>query len=104
MAQTTVTTTTREELISAVQEELGLPSKAAAKKALDGVLNVIATTLSVNGKNPGYTLRIKELINFKVVKVAARDARNPLTGKKIPQAARTKVKATLVKEIKDLGK
>lgn len=93
-----------DELIERVQEALELPSKAAARKALNTVLGVIVSTLEEGASNPGPILRISGFGNFKSVAVPARTARNPQTGESRPCAARHKVSFSLSKNIRDLGK
>lgn len=104
MATTAAPVTTREDIIQIVQSRLGLSSKAAAKNTVTTVLGTIAEELIANGKKPGYTMRLNDFLTFKVIAVAAKTGRNPQTGEKKAIPARTKVKVTLSKGLRDLGK
>lgn len=96
--------TQREELVVAVQEKLGLKSKAAAKETVDAVLGALAGTLSANGTTKGYVFRVHELATFKVQQVPARNRKNPRTGAIFPVPAHSKLTVKLAKSLRDLGK
>lgn len=96
--------TQREELVVAVQEKLGLKSKAAAKDTVDAVLGELASTLLKSGTTKGYVFRVHELATFKVQAVPARNRKNPRTGEIFAVAAHTKLTVKLAKPLRDLGK
>ena len=74
------------ELISRVQEEAGLASKADTKLVIEAVLDVIQMAL-VDGDN----VTIVGFGTFKVSARAAREGRNPQTGATVQIAARNAV-------------
>lgn len=74
----------KQELINAVAEQAGL-SKADAKKALNGVLEVISSSLA-----KGNEVSLIGFGTFAAKQRAARVGRNPATGKEITISA-TKV-------------
>lgn len=105
MAKTAAPTTTdRDVLVANVQDILGLSSKAAAKRTVDAVLGAIVSEIQTNGQTKDWTLRLHELGSFKVVAVAQKTGRNPQSGEAKVIPARTKVKVTLAKALRDLGK
>lgn len=73
------------DLIATVSEKVGI-TKKAAEKAVNAVLEVVSGTLA---KGDGIT--IVGFGSFKVVKKAAREGRNPQTGKKIKIPAKKAV-------------
>jgi len=93
----------REKLVVNVQSDLGI-TKAAAKHAVDTVFANVASIVADNAGTPGFTFRIHELGSFKVKAVAAHTVRSPKDGSKKEAPARTAVKFTLTKALKDLGK
>lgn len=76
----------KSELIDAMASEAGI-SKAAAKKALEAFTGSVATTLSKGGK-----IALVGFGSFSISKRAAREGRNPQTGKTIQIAAKNVVK------------
>jgi len=74
------------DLIEGMAEDAGI-SKADAKKALDSVLNHIEKSLS-----KGDRVSLVGFGSFSVSKRAAREGRNPQTGKTIKIAAKKVVK------------
>lgn len=74
------------DLIENIAEDAGI-SKADAKKALESVLNSIENTLS-----KGDRVSLVGFGSFSVSKRAAREGRNPQTGKTIKIAAKKVVK------------
>ncbi len=76
----------KSELIDAMAGEAGI-SKAAAKKALEAFTGSVASTLSKGGK-----IALVGFGSFSISKRAAREGRNPQTGKTIQIAAKNVVK------------
>ena len=74
------------ELVDAIAADSGL-SKADAKRALDGFVNVVGTALKKNDR-----VALVGFGSFSVSKRAARTGRNPQTGKTINIAAKKVVK------------
>ncbi|SFJ82791.1 HU family DNA-binding protein [Myroides guanonis] len=74
------------ELIDAIAEDAGI-SKAAAKKALESFLSNVGETLKKGGK-----ISLVGFGSWSVSERAARDGRNPQTGKTIQIAAKNVVK------------
>lgn len=74
------------ELIDAIAKDAEI-SKVAAKKALESFLSNIETTLSKGGK-----VSLVGFGSWSVSERAAREGRNPQTGKTIKIAAKTVVK------------
>ena len=69
--------TDKEHLIAAIQEKTGA-SQAAAKQAMEAVLETVAVTLKKNQK-----LQLLGFGTFEVAKRKARTGRNPATGESI---------------------
>ena len=76
----------KSELIDAIAADAGI-SKVAAKKALESVTANVANTLKKGGR-----VSLVGFRSFSVSKRAARDGRNPQTGKTIKIAAKNVVK------------
>ena len=95
---------TTEDLVAHVQAELDLPSKAAAKRAVDAVLGGIAAKIQDGYTDKNFELRIHGFGAFKVKTVGEKQSRNPQTGAPIVVPARTKVVFKLTKSLADLGK
>jgi DNA-binding protein HU-beta len=76
----------KSELIDAIAADAGI-SKVAAKKALESVTENVANTLK-----KGDRVSLVGFGSFSVSKRAARDGRNPQTGKTIKIAAKNVVK------------
>jgi DNA-binding protein HU-beta len=76
----------KSELIDAMAGEAGI-SKASAKKALEAFTGSVASTLSKGGK-----IALVGFGSFSISKRAAREGRNPQTGKTIQIAAKNVVK------------
>ena len=76
----------KSELIDAIAADAGI-SKVAAKKALESVTENVAKTLK-----KGDRVSLVGFGSFSVSKRAARDGRNPQTGKTIKIAAKNVVK------------
>ena len=74
------------ELISAIAENSGL-TKAASTKALDAIIAAITASLK-----KGNRVGLVGFGSFSVAKRAARNGRNPQTGKEIKIAAKKVVK------------
>jgi len=68
---------TKNELIASVVEDTGL-TKAKAKEAVEAVIEGVCYGLRSDGE-----VKMQGLGNFKVKERAARDGRNPQTGKKM---------------------
>ena len=89
---------TKTELIQALSEAAGSDRKSA-KMFLEGLTVVVEKTIKKGGEVP-----IKGLGKFKVVKRKARMGRNPATGEPIKIPAKTVVRFTVAKALKDLIK
>ena len=89
---------TKTELIQALAETATLEKKQA-KAFLEGLTVVVEKTVRKSGEVP-----LKGLGKFRVVKRKARMGRNPATGEPIKIAAKTVVKFTVAKSLKDLIK
>jgi len=76
----------KSELIDAIAAESGL-TKADSKRAVDGFINVVGSTLKKNDK-----ISLVGFGSFSISKRAARTGRNPQTGKEIKIAAKNVVK------------
>ncbi len=76
----------KSELIDAIAADAGI-SKVAAKKALESVTSNVAATLKKGGR-----VSLVGFGSFSVSKRAARDGRNPQTGKAIKIPAKNVVK------------
>ena len=86
---------TRTDLIEAIAKECGTEKKAA-KTFLEGFTTIVEKTMKKGGEVP-----LAGLGKFKVVKRQARTGRNPMTGESIQIAAKTVVKFTVAKVLKD---
>jgi DNA-binding protein HU-beta len=89
---------TKTELIQALAETATLEKKQA-KAFLEGLTVLVEKTVKKSGEVP-----LKGLGKFRVVKRKARMGRNPATGEPIKIAAKTVVKFTVAKSLKDLIK
>ena len=89
---------TKTELIQALAETANLEKKQA-KAALEGLTVLVEKTVKKSGEVP-----LKGLGKFRVVKRKARMGRNPATGEAIKIPAKTVVKFTVAKSLKDLIK
>jgi DNA-binding protein HU-beta len=89
---------TRTELIDAIAADLG-GDKKAAKTFLEGFTRIVETEMKKEGEVP-----LAGLGKFKVSKRQARTGRNPATGEAIQIPAKTVVKFTVAKALKDLIK
>ena len=87
---------TRTELIQAIADECGTDRKNA-KVFLEGLTNIIENQIRAGGEVP-----LKGLGKFKVQHRQARVGRNPATGEPIQIPAKTVVKFTVAKSLKDL--
>ena len=87
---------TRTELIDALAEKSGM-DKRDVKSFLDHMTTVIEDEMKNGGEVP-----MKGLGKFKVQHRKARVGRNPLTGAEIQIPAKTVVKFTLAKSLKDI--
>lgn len=85
----------KSDLVDAMAEDAGI-SKAAAKKALDSVMNNVEKTLKKGGR-----VSLVGFGSWSVSKRAARDGRNPQTGKTIKIAAKNVVKFKPGSELKE---
>ena len=89
---------TKTELIQALAETATLEKKQA-KAFLEGLTVLVEKTVRKSGEVP-----LKGLGKFRVVKRKARMGRNPATGEPIKILAKTVVKFTVAKSLKDLIK
>ena len=89
---------TKTELIQALAETASLEKKQA-KAFLEGLTVLVEKNVKKGGEVP-----LKGLGKFRVVKRKARMGRNPATGEPIKIAAKTVVKFTVAKALKDLIK
>jgi len=87
---------TRTEFIDALATESNM-DKRDAKRFLEAVTAVIERTIKAGGEIP-----LKGLGKFKVQNRKARIGRNPLTGAPVDIPAKTVVKFTVAKALKDL--
>jgi DNA-binding protein HU-beta len=87
---------TRTELIDAVAAEIG-GDKKAAKAFIEGFTRIVENEMKKEGEVP-----LAGLGKFKVSKRQARTGRNPATGETIQIPAKTVVKFTVAKALKDL--
>ncbi len=87
---------TRTELIEALSTETSM-DKQEVKRFLDGLTLLVERTIRQGGEVP-----LKGLGKFKVQNRKARVGRNPLTGEPVDIPAKTVVKFTLAKSLKDL--
>lgn len=86
---------TRTDLIEAIAQETG-NDRQQAKAFLEGFTHVIEREMKNEGEVP-----LAGLGKFKVVKRQARTGRNPMTGESIQIPAKTVVKFTVAKVLKD---
>lgn len=86
----------KNDLIAEVADTTGL-TKADATKAVDGVLDIIASSLK-----KGDEVRLVGFGTFAVAKRAASEGRNPRTGEKINIPASKRPKFTAGKALKDV--
>lgn len=89
---------TRTELIDAIAQEAEA-DKRQAKAFLEGFTRIVENEMRKEGDVP-----LAGLGKFKVVKRKARVGRNPATGEAIQIPAKTVVKFTVAKALKDLIK
>lgn len=89
---------TRTELIDAVAAEMG-GDKKAAKSFIEGFTRIVENEMKKAGDVP-----LAGLGKFKVSHRQARTGRNPATGETIQIPAKTVVKFTVAKALKDLVK
>jgi len=86
---------TRTDLIEAIAQETG-SDRQQAKAFLEGFTHIIEREMKNEGEVP-----LAGLGKFKVVKRQARTGRNPMTGESIQIPAKTVVKFTVAKVLKD---
>ena len=89
---------TKTELINMLAEEVKAEKKHA-KAFLEGLTMIVDRTIKKGGEVP-----MSGLGKFRVAKRKARMGRNPATGEPIKIAAKTVVKFTVAKNLKDLVK
>jgi DNA-binding protein HU-beta len=89
---------TRTELIQALADEAEM-EKRQAKVMLESLTALVEKNIRKGGEVP-----LKGLGKFKVQKRKARMGRNPATGEAIKIPAKTVVKFTVAKQLKDLIK
>ena len=89
---------TRTELIAALAAEAKL-DKRQSKAFVEGLTSLIEKTIKKGGEVP-----LRGLGKFKVQRRKARMGRNPATGEAIKIPAKTVVKFTVAKQLKDLVK
>jgi DNA-binding protein HU-beta len=87
---------TRTQLIDTLAERTGTDKKDV-KSFLDGLSALIEDTIKAGGEVP-----LKGLGKFKVHNRKARLGRNPMTGEEIQIPAKTVVKFTISRSLKDL--
>ena len=87
---------TRTELIDALAHRTG-HEKKEVKRFLEILTGVVEDVIREGGEVP-----FKGLGKFKVQHRKARTGRNPITGEEIPIPAKTVVKFTLARSLKDL--
>jgi DNA-binding protein HU-beta len=87
---------TRTELIAALADQAGMEKKDS-KVFLESLTTLVETTIKAGGEVP-----LKGLGKFKVQRRQARMGRNPATGEAIQIPAKTVVKFTVAKALKDL--
>jgi len=87
---------TRTELIASLADEAGMDKKDA-KVFLESLTTLVENTIKAGGEVP-----LKGLGKFKVQRRQARMGRNPATGEAIQIPAKTVVKFTVAKALKDL--
>jgi len=87
---------TRTELIASLADEAGMEKKDA-KVFLESLTTLVENTIRAGGEVP-----LKGLGKFKVQRRQARMGRNPATGEAIQIPAKTVVKFTVAKALKDL--
>jgi len=87
---------TRTEFIDALAAEMQA-DKRDAKRFLEALTAVVQRTIRSRGEVP-----LKDLGKFKVQNRQARTGRNPLTGEPVQIPAKTVVKFTVAKALKDL--
>ncbi len=87
---------TRTELIQNLAEEADLERKQA-KAFLEALTSLVETNIGKGGE-----VQLKGLGKFKVQRRKARMGRNPATGEAIQIPAKTVVKFTVAKALKDL--
>jgi DNA-binding protein HU-beta len=85
----------KSELVDSMAADAGI-SKAAAKKALDSMMNNVEKSLKKGGR-----VSLVGFGSWSVSKRAARDGRNPQTGKTIRIAAKNVVKFKPGAELKN---
>jgi len=89
---------TKTELINMLAAETN-SEKRQAKMFLEGLTAIVEKTIKKGGEVP-----MSGLGKFRVAKRKARMGRNPATGEPIKIAAKTVVKFTVAKNLKDLVK
>ncbi len=89
---------TKTELIQALADAAGSDRKSA-RTFLEALTGLVEKTIKKGGEVP-----MKGLGKFKVVKRKARMGRNPATGEPIKIAAKTVVRFTVAKALKDIVK
>jgi len=89
---------TKTELIQALASETKLEKKAA-RVFLEGLTRIVEKQIKKGGEVP-----LKGLGKFKVVRRKARMGRNPATGEPIKIPAKTVVRFTVARALKDLVK
>jgi DNA-binding protein HU-beta len=89
---------TRTQLIDTLADRTGTDKKDV-KAFLDGLSGLIEDTIKAGGEVP-----LKGLGKFKVHNRKARLGRNPMTGEEIQIPAKTVVKFTISRSLKDLIK
>jgi DNA-binding protein HU-beta len=89
---------TKTELINMMAAETN-SEKRQAKMFLEGLTAIVEKTIKKGGEVP-----MSGLGKFRVAKRKARMGRNPATGEPIKIAAKTVVKFTVAKNLKDLVK
>jgi DNA-binding protein HU-beta len=87
---------TRNELIASLADEAGMDKKDA-KVFLESLTTLVENTIKGGGEVP-----LKGLGKFKVQRRQARMGRNPASGEAIEIPAKTVVKFTVAKALKDL--
>lgn len=93
-----------QELEQRVQNALGLPSKAAAKRTVNAVLDGLIAIMTDNAATEGFSFRLQGIGTLSTSKIGAKAGRNPKTGEKVVIPACFRMRLKVSKSILDLGK
>ncbi len=90
---------TKDQLSEALMKAVGLDSKAAAKRTVETLFDIIMKTM-VRGED----VAVSGFGKFRVARRKAREGRNPKTGEKLMIAASVKPKFSAAKALKEAVK